>query len=159
MTSLEEDELVEIVDQVKLLKCHQASLMTNCDPSERSLAECSQHLERLEASAEIKRAPQANNVEEKKLTKHSKKRKSNDKSDSKQNAKITITCNHCKKKGHKESQCWNKPENAHLRPPKRSKMKPSKKEGEVMFLAKQFNYLVSCLPSFQSKDQKVHKNK
>ena len=56
VTSLGEDELVEILDRAKPIKYHWTLLMANYDPSACMIMEYSQYLERLKASTNIEKA-------------------------------------------------------------------------------------------------------
>ena len=53
VTSLQDDELVETLDRAKPIKYQQALLTANYDPYSKTLEQCAQYLERLEASAKI----------------------------------------------------------------------------------------------------------
>ena len=56
VTSLQDDELVEILDRAKPIKYQQALLTANYDPYSKTLEQYAQYLERLEASAKIEAA-------------------------------------------------------------------------------------------------------
>ena len=92
VTSLEDDELLEIIDRAKPMEYQQALLAANYDPYSQSVNDYITYLERLEASAKIAKALSNKSNQGNPSKPASKKRKKDNGNDqSKQSSNKTCT--------------------------------------------------------------------
>ena len=158
VSSLTDDNLMEIIDNSKPLEYHQQMLQNNYNPYDKSLEEFIQYIERLEASAKIGTA--LNKAKASSSSTKKGKKRNNTERESSTEAK-PHKCKYCKKiVMHDDEDCWEKPGNESKRPQwfKRRKTTTENKK-TPSFTSEQVNYLIHNAHLARNKGKKVKKTK
>ena len=165
VSSLDEEELVEILDRAKPVEYHMDVLAADYDPYSKSFQEYVEYIERLETKhairkkleAEAKAGSRTDNGEgdENKKKKKNRKRKHNS-----SGTDSPEKCGNCGELGHRTAACWDDPKNASKRPkgykPKHKRMRGSKDDSQVNFSMEQMSFLMNNFKSL-SKNGKSKK--
>ena len=160
VTSLEDNDLIEIIDNAKPLEYNQAMLQNDYDPYDKSLDEFASYLERLEQATKFTVANSSSEGTEGK----SKKRKAKKSNNTDKNGKELHKCKYCKKMvTHDEDDCWEKPGNENKKPSwmrgKRQKTEHKKGKKTPMFSGEQINFLIENAHLAANKSKKTKKIK
>ena len=154
VSSLTEEELVEIIDRAKPIEYQLDVLAADYDPYSKSLQEYVEYLERLETKANIRKqmAKKDNNKSNGGTERSPKKdRKRNGKRKRDNSGDNEVVCGRCKKPGHATKDCWDDPKNADNRPAGyKKRKKDDKKNDKVVFNMEQMSFLMKNFQSMKS---------
>ena len=150
VSTLTEEELVEIMDHAKPVEYQLDILTADYDPYSKSLQEFVEYLERLETKATLRKSLEVKTNDEDSNGDNKRKRKKNKK---KNNGEIP-TCGRCGKKGHQTKDCWDDPRNSDKRPDgyrTKKKQRSENKNGQLSFSNEQMTFIMQNFKSLNKK--------
>ena len=168
VSSLDAEELVEILDRAKPIEYHMDVLTAGYDPYSKSFEEYVEYIERLETKHALSKRLEGGGGDEedtsstKKKNKGTKRKRNKDKDKD----KSEVTCSKCGKKGHLAKDCWDDPKNADKRPngykkfDSNKRRKTGKTDDKSNFSMEQMSFLMKNFQALQknpkSKTRKVN---